>query len=363
MRFSLFIIICILFSQKLVGQGNSNHLQEAENKLLAILTELRSSRDDAIINKINEQFKKEFEDVLSSENAFDYPFSSLTSVGKIYSQDKLVRVISWNVQYEDLSHDYYSFILKKDERRGRVSLTELKRQKQNLHSIQYDIVEAENWYGALYYDIIDVQRRNRTYYTLLGYDANDQRSSIKLVDALYFTGNKPRFGAPIFEVNKNIAHRVIFEHSSDATMSLRYDGQREKIIFDHLSPESPTMKEFREFYVPDMSYDAYTWDGKQWALLEDIIAVNKETSNRVNLRAYDAELDTVVSIPTKSTWINPEDESAPIDGGRHRAITPEDVNKASKSSKDNKKEKKSRAKKKKKKSSGRSAIELNNRRR
>lgn len=362
MRKSIFIIICILFSQKLISQTHVVSLQELENKLHAVLTDLRKSRDDATIIKINEQFKRDFEEALNLEGAFDYPFSSLTTVGKIYSKDKLVRVISWNVQYEDLSHDYYSFVMKKDDRRDRVSVTELKRQKQNLYAIQHDEIEAENWYGALYYDIIDVQRRNRTYYTLLGYDANNERSSIKLIDVLSFIGSRPRLGAPIFEVNDNIAHRVIFEHSSDATMSLRYDNEREKIIFDHLSPESPTMKEFREFYVPDMSYDAYAWDGRRWLLIEDIIAVNKETSDRINLRAYDAELDTVVQIPAKSKWINPEDETAPVDGGRHRAITPEDVKNESASKKNNKKEKRSRANKRNKKSSGRSNIQLNNRR-
>src|SRR5690554_6982484 len=74
-----------------------------------------------------------------------------------------------------------------------------------------------------------------------------------------------------------------------------------------------------------MFYYAYGWNGKQWILHEDIIAVNKEVSNTVDLKAYDKELDSVVSVPTKSTWINPEDPNSPIDGGRHQAVTPDDL--------------------------------------
>src|SRR5690554_4007138 len=357
------LILFTFFTFGILAQGNENALRKTEEKLNTLLNELRSVKtNDGRLFELNNKFKKEFKKALEIDGAFEYPFSSLRSVGKIYSQDQLVRIITWNTQQEDFSHNYYSFILKKDERRGKVTVIELEREKQNLYGIQYDPIGPNNWYGALYYDVVDVKKRNKTYYTLLGYDANNQRSAIKLIDVLHFVGNKPTFGAPIFDSNKNRATRIIFEHSAESTMSLKFDKQRNKIIFDHLSPESPTMKEFREYYVPDMSYDAYEWDGRRWLLIEDIIAVNKETSDRINLRAYDAELDTVVQIPAKSKWINPEDEASPVDGGRHRAITPEDVKNESASKKNNKKEKRSRANKRNKKSSGRSNIQLNNRR-
>lgn len=346
--------VFFVFSFLSFAQGSTYLLEKAEERLYKQLTELRNTRNDAQLDALNEQFSEEVKKVLEMEGAFDYPFASLNTMGKIYSDDKLIRIFSWNVQYEDLSHDFKSFILKKDERRGKVSVIELKRQKQHLNGLQFETIGADNWYGALYYDVIDVKRRNRTYYTLLAYDPNNQRSSIKLIDVLYFTGNQPHFGAAIFDARHNRATRIIFEHSAEATMSLRYDKQRKMIIFDHLSPESPTMKEFREFYVPDMSYDAYQWDGKQWNLLEDIIAVNKAGSGIVELKAYDSDRDTVVTIPTKEQWINPEDTSAPIDGGTHRAVVPEDLEGDKKSTK---KEKGKKVKKDKKfKDTPRSAI-------
>lgn len=349
------LILFTFFTFGILAQGNENALRKTEEKLNTLLNELRSVKtNDGRLFELNNKFKKEFKKALEIDGAFEYPFSSLRSVGKIYSQDQLVRIITWNTQQEDFSHNYYSFILKKDERRGKVTVIELEREKQNLYGIQYDPIGPNNWYGALYYDVVDVKKRNKTYYTLLGYDANNQRSAIKLIDVLHFVGNKPTFGAPIFDSNKNRATRIIFEHSAESTMSLKFDKQRNKIIFDHLSPESPTMKEFREYYVPDMSYDAYEWDGNNWTLKEDIIAINKDTPEKIQLKAYDAELDSVVNVPVKNKWENPSDASAPIDGGKHRAMMPDDLDQNNTKGKKEKKQKK--AKKNNAKSTSKSAI-------
>lgn len=319
------ILIATLFFTSLVSGQENQKLNALESDLSIKLSELRSVKNDSLIKKLNDEFTSLLAEALEEENAFDYPFSTLKTVGKIYSQDKLVRIFSWNVQYEDQSNDYFSFIMKKDDRRDRVHVVELKRRKQPLQSLVRETLDHENWYGALYYEIVDVEKGNRTYYTLLGYDANNQRSTIKLLDVLYFTGKYPNFGYPLFETENGYVNRVIFEHSSKATMSLKYDKERKKIIFDHLSPETPNLKEFKEYYVPDMSYDAYNFEKNKWRLQEDIIAVNDQQSDQVDLKAYDSDLDTVVTIQAKGKWINPDDKNAPLDGGGHRAVTPEDL--------------------------------------
>jgi hypothetical protein len=132
-------------------------------------------------------------------------------------------------------------------------------------------------------------------------------------------------------------------------MSLRYDEQRDKIIFDHLSPESPSMKDFREYYVPDMSYDAYSFVNNKWHLIEDIIAINKKGQETVELKAYDSESDTVVSIERKNEWENPEGENAPVSGGSHKAALPEDFSEDQKAKKAKKTKKKKKSKRRKKK--------------
>lgn len=319
----IFLVLLLTSGAFRAQDGQVEQLRQIEVKLAEQLTELRNARADKKIKSLNADFKATFSEALEIEGAFHYPFKRLKSVGKIYSDDERVRIISWNTQFENKLHDYHCFIMKKDERRDRVYTTALTRKKQPLQMLTHETVDHENWYGALYYDIVDVQKRNKTYYTLLGYDANNQRSTIKLLDVLYFTGKYPKFGYPLFERGNGYAHRVLFEHSNKATMSLKYDEKREKIIFDHLSPQSPGMEEFREYYVPDMSYDAYSFRDHKWHLEEDIIAVNDERES-ISMKAYDSERDTVVSIEQKNKWENPEAANAPVDNGNHKAIVPED---------------------------------------
>lgn len=334
-----FLFILLFFPLFIGAQDVPSKLIKMESELTEQLEKLRQAREDDKIKELNREFTNTLEKALSLEGAFDHPFQNLKSVGKIYSDDGLVRIISWNTQFEDKLHDYHCFVMKKDERRDKVHVVQLNRVKQHFGMIKDQTVTHENWYGCLYYDIIDVQKRNRTYYTLLGYDPNDQRSSIKLIDVLYFTGKFPNFGYPLFETESGFSKRVIFEHSNQATMSLRYDKKREKIIFDHLSPESPGMKEFREYYVPDMSYDAYEFKDNKWYLLEDIIAINKEEKEVVELKAYDAENDTVVSYEKDNKWKNPEGEGTPASGGSHKAALPEDLTEKEKEKRKKKKNK------------------------
>jgi len=306
--------------------------EETEEELITLLSQLRSAKSNADIMTADVSFTQAFEKAIENDWAFDYPFQQLQSIGKITSVDQEVRVFSWNVQWENDSHSYHAYILKKHRRKKEEHLvTKLIDNSQQLPPEPQDILEAENWYGALYYDIIEVEKGRKMYYTLLGYDAKNSRSTVKLIDVLFFTGNTPRLGYPLFETAEGFKHRVFFEHAAKTVMTLRFDTERNMIVFDHLSPESPGLTEFREYYVPDMSYDAYSFEDNKWYLKEDIIAVNKGAKEKeMTLRTYDVEKDTIVEISVKNKWIDPSDKNSPIDNGTHRAVQPDDQNETAK---------------------------------
>src|SRR5690554_2143427 len=128
MRYIFTLIVLLSISFPIFGQKNLAQLREKEEELSKLLTQLRTAKEDEKINLLNKEFKTAFGKALNMDGAFDYPFAALTSVGKIYSDDKLVRVITWNIQYKDLMHNYFSFIMKKDERRDRIHVIELNRE-------------------------------------------------------------------------------------------------------------------------------------------------------------------------------------------------------------------------------------------
>lgn len=337
MKVKLFFTFSIFFSFSLFAQTNSTPLAQKEKEVKAYLTKLRTAHDDSSLLKSNKAFASAFYEALQLKGAFNYSFSSFhKSIGDIYSQDHLVRIISWNVQMTDKSQYYFAFILKRDDhRKEEVTVTQMHRKNQDLSQLTNRTINKNNWYGGLYYKIIDANRGGRDLYTVLAYCTNQKDVSTKMIDILSFRHGIPELGYPLFTTDnrRERPKRIIFQYSHKATMSLRYDAGRKMIIFDHLSPQTASMKGIRAYYVPDFSYDGYAWNGRKWLLKKDIIAINKKKSDVIDLKAYDNQADSVITIKEKGKWINPTDKNAPIGNGQHRAITPEDIQKADKKSK------------------------------
>lgn len=298
-------------------------VNRAEDRLSTKLEALRSAENDEAKKQANEEFKSDLAAVLENKESFDHPFSLLTTVGFIDSEDKLVRIINWNVEQDDKTQRYYGFVQHFDKRKKTLSLTELKEDVWGLKQPE-EIVEADKWYGALYYKIIPVKKGSKTIYTVLGWDGNTTLSNIKLIDAMYINGRSVKFGSPIFKIGKETKKRIFYEHSEKVTMVLRYESDRERIMMDHLSPEAPTMKGYYSFYVPDLSYDAFIFEEKKWVLKEDVIGVNPPpAAENQEVLTKDPKTGKLVKRKIDNTWQDPSNANAPAGGNEHVAITPE----------------------------------------
>lgn len=317
----LLVLSFVLFG--FITLAQEYDLSEAENRLLVKLEALRIAETDQDKKLANEDFKSDLAAVLENKSTFSHPFSSLTSVGFIDSKDGLVRIINWNVEQADQTQRYYAFVQHFDKRKKELTVTELKEDVFGLKQPD-DIIDAENWYGALYYKIIPIEKGSRTLYTILGWDGNTTMSNYKLVDVMYINGHSVKFGSPIFKIGKETKKRVFYEHSEKVTMLLRYEDDRERIMMDHLSPETPTMKGYYSFYVPDMSYDAFVFEDSKWVLKEDVIGVNShEDQEKLEIMAQDPKSGKLVKKKIENTWQDPSNPNAPAGGNEHVAITPE----------------------------------------
>jgi hypothetical protein len=116
----------------------------------------------------------------------------------------------------------------------------------------------------------------------LGYDPNDKLVRRKFVDVLYFKSNgTPVFGKDVFKFPKKNPKRLMFEYSSDVVMSLKYNKDRDQIVFSHLSSnrEDPILEGQVQYYGPDGSYDALELHKGRWNLIPDIDARNEKNGN------------------------------------------------------------------------------------
>lgn len=317
-------ISTLLLSALAFTQSNYS-LPEQESKLEQMFNRLRSAENNVDKDVINDSIRAILAVTLEREDAFDYPFELLKTVGIIDSPDGKLRIVNWNVEQEDFSHKYYCYVLHKDKKKDTSIVTELIDNTFGMPSQPADILTAEQWYGALYYRIIPVKKSGKTIYTVIGWDYYTDMSQVKLLDAIYISGKSVKLGSSIFKVGNETFKRVFYEHSKKAAMYLNYEPQRERIMMDHLSPESPSMKNFREFYVPDLSYDAFVYQRTKWVLQEDVIGVNKhEEETKQIVYTKDPKTGKVVETKIKSKWENPSDPGAPAGGSNHVAVTPED---------------------------------------
>ncbi|MEN9400060.1 MAG: hypothetical protein RL632_1161 [Bacteroidota bacterium] len=318
--FRLLISISIILSASNAG-AQDTIMSYRESQLVELLAELRAAKDDIEKEEKNTLFLDYFRETLAEKSAYAYPFSQLKTVGIIDSPDGLVRIINWNIEQDDETQKYCGFVLKKDERKDEILVTELIDNSAELPLRPEDILTANNWYGALYYKIIPVEKGSKTVYTLLGWDGNSSSSNVKLIDVLYFTGTQLKLGSPIFKLKDQVLKRVFYEHSERAVMSLRYEEEYKRIIFDHLSPESPNLKGFYAYYIPDLSYDAFVLDGTKWLLKEDVIGVNPDDQEKMVVYVRNERTGRVEKKTIKKEWENPTDSKSEIP---HVAITPED---------------------------------------
>jgi hypothetical protein len=195
-------------------------------------------------------------------------------------------------------------------------------EKNSVSPMNQDVLTENNWYGALYYKIIPIKKGSKKLYTLLGWRSNGTISHSKLIDVISIHGTHVKFGDLIFKNKTEVKRRVCFEYSKKSMMSLKYEPTYERIIFDHLSPETPSMTGFYEYYIPDMSNDAYIFEDDKWVLKEDVIGVNSSDKQIVKQSTIDPESGRIIEVEVPNQWVDPSDRNAPGGGGKHTPVLP-----------------------------------------
>ncbi|MDR2287528.1 MAG: hypothetical protein LBE04_08680, partial [Prevotellaceae bacterium] len=105
------------------------------------------------------------------------------------------------------------------------------------------------------------------------FDFNNGISYKKYIDVLTFNPQGiPSFGAPVFfDTEKGIKSRIMFEYSAKSVMHLKYHDDLGKIVFHWLYPIVPERINDKSYYVPDTTYDGYTFKLGKWVKEKNIL--------------------------------------------------------------------------------------------
>lgn len=248
-----------------------------EKKLAIQRRAILNARKEAKRMEANVLFKATLDSTLALPASRNYPFDSLSpTMAVLESPDKAFRIFNWNVPSDDGTHEFFGFLQHINPRTAEYELVSLKDQSWNMDRPLNKQLAPNKWYGALYYEIIAVQLpKNKTVYTLLGWDGNNRTTQKKIVETLERLPNGDfRFGVAMVKTDKGVQRRLIFEYASDASMSLRYSERQNQIVFDHLAPRNPNLTGMFQYYGPSLSYDALKLKKGKWEYVLDVDARN-----------------------------------------------------------------------------------------
>ena len=270
--------LSVILNSKLALSGNTEEksFKYYEDSLKYYFSLIVSERNDLEKEVLNDKALQCFRELLKLEDSFLFEFDSLNNIGVINAPDNKIRIITWNLPYNDGTHKYFGFIQFKKSKKT-VTTYELNDNSNKINTPEFAILNHKNWYGALYYKIIVNKYKGNTYYTLLGADLNDILTKKKLIEILYFNRNDmPVFGKAVFKNRKLPVSRVIFEFNSQTNMVLTYDEEKQMIVYDHLSPSRPSLEGQYEFYGSDFSYDGLRFERGIWNTYLEIDVRNYE---------------------------------------------------------------------------------------
>ncbi|MCR5455930.1 MAG: hypothetical protein K6F33_13155 [Bacteroidales bacterium] len=270
MKRRLFIMLTMLLMGISVRAQDSLVLKYGEENVASLLSQCLASEDDAERRQLSGKVMDELQQLLQYDAAFHYNFESLKNISSIYSDDGEVRVLTFGVPLNrGKKYLYHGFVIHYDEENG-VKVTRLVDDEKNTRNPQFVDMQASNWYGAVYYQVQRVGGRRSPVYALCGWDGADLFTNRKVLEQLTFDDDyNAKFGGSFQTEHSDGLHRIVFEFTEKAVMSLQYDPRLRMVIGDHLSAPAQNVHNPR-FYGPDMSFDGYYYDKDQWFYEPDI---------------------------------------------------------------------------------------------
>ena len=261
---------CTGRSQTLVPTATEDSLYQLFERFPALTsTEDRQALNSTVLKYMQEK--------LADPESFVYRFDKLRKrVGILTADDGRFRIFTWNLPLSQWEHEYHGIIQVYDRKNKTVQVHLLQNRIDEIPDLLHSQTGCEMWPGALYYDMKREKHGREVIYTLMGFNFNDRWSDKKIIEVLHFDNRQnPHFGKPVFNTPEGIQHRVVFEYSGDVTMSLRYNPHLKMIVYDHLSPIEPELKDYPRFYAPDFSYDGYKYRRGMWMHRSDIDVRNR----------------------------------------------------------------------------------------
>ena len=179
-------ILAFFCISSLAQKGNNALIAEYEDTLKVMAHIIMNADTEEQKRIANQAFIANLTEVLQYEKSFKFPFDSLSTIARIMSPDNSFRIFNWLLKKDNGAYEYYTIVHYHNKNQKRYEIIPLVDNSSNIRNAQWEDLDAINWYGGLYYQIAYIKKAGRKYYTLLAWDGNDDYSTKKIIDVMYF---------------------------------------------------------------------------------------------------------------------------------------------------------------------------------
>ncbi|MBL7910031.1 MAG: hypothetical protein JNJ41_03105 [Bacteroidia bacterium] len=283
-----FFLLINVFAQSQKNDTTYTKLRLAEKEIIKIEKGFNSRKEADRIDA-NKKLIAAWDAIIDDPKILTYPFDSIKGISILSPKDKKFKLITWNLNKDDGTHTFFGYLVVNNSKRVKKGLFKhetveafeyfkLSDRSVTIKNPETYIGTTDKWFGMLYTSLIECDG----FYTLIAWDGNDKLIQRKFIDVLYFKADgTPVFGKDVFKFPRKNPRRLMFEWSSEVTMSVKYDNKRNQIVYSHLAPkqQGSLLEGQFQYYGPDGTFDALELRKDKWVTIEDIDARNEKNKN------------------------------------------------------------------------------------
>lgn len=288
-------VLLLMLAASLPSATAQNREQMAlhQQRLAELLVLTASAPTDNERYLASEQAVGELSAALEEEGSEHWKWQLPKVASVLTSPDGLLRIFTWAVVRDNGEFECFGAIQYYNEREEEYQYSLLNDKSEEIMNREESLLSPENWFGAVYQELIQTSHGGKTFYTLLGWNGVDNLTERKIIEPVILRGGVPQFGAPLFRRERNL-RRVVLEYRNDAMVSLCYEDQfveeverervkvkgtnrhrtiekrkyhKEKmIIFDEVEPQVQGMEGLFQYYIPSGLELAYAFIDGKWEL-------------------------------------------------------------------------------------------------
>lgn len=278
------ILSLLFFLLPCIFMAANNVVADKEEYVASLFKTILESRHDSVRLSMANEMQAEMRAVIDSADNLDCQlFEQQNNIGKITAQDNSMRLYTWNIPLSDSKTLFYAIF--KSYKSGKIYTLS---QTQTYHPADNGIISGDNWYGALYYELIPIKyeidrQRVEAYIAFGWYPGSTDYTNCKIIEVIVLCDDTVQLGAPIFydENTDSKQTRLIFEYYKQTLYTIDYDESKNRILFNNLMPIF-NLPDGRQIFAPDEIFNAIVLKKDLWYRKENVNTRNRSRKYKIN---------------------------------------------------------------------------------